>query len=271
MIKWTEWKWNWIHEGFNTYKDNQSMFAKSHASHQWRYVGTQKKNIIRCSFGVFIVFHEFNCFTCKNLSLYLFLRAKTPRLIVSQRYHKVQGNTAFVRITLFCCFTENNYCFFFCSFCKFGSKGLLTSSLSDSICTEVNVSCFYYILRATPLWCCYVQVCLFVCFSWRTLRNQQKRRIIFTTGQKFPQRMKQVSDLPFLGGNSSYKSNISQSLTRITNLNMKKKTVVLGEISMSVITGWSFDNDEEDRTTGEKSVSMEQDPLGSSVVPPACS
>lgn len=42
----------------------------------------------------------------------------------------------------------------------------------------------------------------------------------------------------------------------------------LGEISMSVITGWGSDNDEEDRAAGEKSIPVEQDPLGSSAVPP---
>lgn len=37
---------------------------------------------------------------------------------------------------------------------------------------------------------------------------------------------------------------------------------------MSVITGWGSDNDEEDQASGEKSIPVEQDPLGSSAMSP---
>ncbi|XP_013864241.1 palmitoyltransferase ZDHHC11 [Austrofundulus limnaeus] len=88
------------------------------------------------------------------------------------------------------------------SFCKLGSKGLLTGSLSDSICTELE-----------------------------NFKKSAEKENNFHYGTEIP-----------------------------TESEMR-------EISMSVITGWSFD-EEEDRSTGEKSVPAEQDPLGSSVVPP---
>ncbi|XP_024863847.1 palmitoyltransferase ZDHHC11 isoform X2 [Kryptolebias marmoratus] len=89
------------------------------------------------------------------------------------------------------------------SFCKFGSKGLLTSRLSDSICTELE-----------------------------NFKKSAEKENSFHYGTEIP----------------------TENETR--------------EISMSVITGWSSDNDDEDRSAGEKPVPVELDPLGSSLPPP---